>query len=343
MLDFTKAHLKNLCIHKIGNRVRNEDLVLSNDFTDISDTELNSLLKNFFLSSIPKEEHYQFSKEDGIVKLISAIFEEPQQLLPNSRLIAEHLYEISRHPKIKGGELCIAYFTDCVYEDELIDAIGIFKSENKQKFLKIYTAQGNIGINKDEGIDIHKLDKGCLIFNTFQEEGYIVNIIDKTNKADEASFWKDDFLGLSPIQDEYHNTQNYLKVCKDFISGKLKEEKELSRTDEIELLNQSFSFFQEKENFNMDEFNNEVIKEPEVIDAFKEHKKNYEEQKSIVIADEFAISPVAVKKSGKYIRSVLKLDSNFHIYIHGNKERIEKGYDEGKGMNFYKFYYEDEE
>lgn len=41
-------------------------------------------------------------------------------------------------------------------------------------------------------------------------------------------------------------------------------------------------------------------------------------------------------------KEVLKLDKNFHIYIHGNHELIEKGFDSNKKMNYYKVYYNTE-
>jgi len=39
---------------------------------------------------------------------------------------------------------------------------------------------------------------------------------------------------------------------------------------------------------------------------------------------------------------VIKLDKNFHIYVHGNRDLIEKGFDEAKGKNYYKMYFEQE-
>ncbi|MFM7764289.1 MAG: hypothetical protein ACKO6I_01410, partial [Sphingomonadales bacterium] len=39
---------------------------------------------------------------------------------------------------------------------------------------------------------------------------------------------------------------------------------------------------------------------------------------------------------------ILKLDKNFHTYIHGNREMIEKGTDPD-GRKFYKIYFENEE
>ncbi len=58
--------------------------------------------------------------------------------------------------------------------------------------------------------------------------------------------------------------------------------------------------------------------------------------------DEFDISGAAVKKQQRVFKSILKLDRNFHVYIHGNREMIERGYDEERTMHFYKLYFEEE-
>jgi len=45
--------------------------------------------------------------------------------------------------------------------------------------------------------------------------------------------------------------------------------------------------------------------------------------------DEFDISKEALKRQTRFLKSVLKLDKNFHIYIHGNRELINR---ESKAM-----------
>ena len=92
----------------------------------------------------------------------------------------------------------------------------------------------------------------------------------------------------------------------------------------------------------MDEFANEVIDNTKAIDLFKTYKTNYEEEYDTPIGDSFSISDAAVKKQSRSFKSVLKLDKNFHIYIHGNNELIEKGMEEN-GRKFYKIYYENEQ
>jgi hypothetical protein len=59
-------------------------------------------------------------------------------------------------------------------------------------------------------------------------------------------------------------------------------------------------------------------------------------------ADEFYISPQAVKKQARVFKSVIKLDKNFHIYVHGDRELIEKGYDEALQKHYYKIYFDRE-
>jgi hypothetical protein len=48
-----------------------------------------------------------------------------------------------------------------------------------------------------------------------------------------------------------------------------------------------------------------------------------------------------VKKQSRVFKSVLKLDRNFHIYIHGDKDLIERGV-EKDGRKYYKIYYREE-
>ena len=57
----------------------------------------------------------------------------------------------------------------------------------------------------------------------------------------------------------------------------------------------------------------------------------------------FKFSENAVKKGKKIFRRVIKLDKNFHVYIHSRHDFVEKGYDEEKGMKYYKLYYLNEE
>ena len=93
----------------------------------------------------------------------------------------------------------------------------------------------------------------------------------------------------------------------------------------------------------MEEFSNEVIGYEEGIASFKKYKQSFEQEFDTANTDNFAINNAAVKKQARAYKSILKVDKNFHIYIYGNKDLIEKGFDEEKNMNFYKVYFRDEE
>ncbi|HEY0059407.1 MAG TPA: nucleoid-associated protein, partial [Flavisolibacter sp.] len=67
----------------------------------------------------------------------------------------------------------------------------------------------------------------------------------------------------------------------------------------------------------------------------------YVEKHDFDITSSFDISAPAVKKQSRIFKSVLKLDRNFHIYIHGNTDLIEKGTDDD-GRKYYKLYYQEE-
>ncbi|RAJ34366.1 nucleoid-associated protein [Pedobacter cryoconitis] len=351
MIYFPEASLSELSIHRIGNKAQDEFYVLSEASMQIQDEHLKNVLLQYFLSPYEKvNEIFRFFHPNDDLNLnevyhfIEQVFENGALFHKHSEQLAKYLYDTSNHPKIKAGELYVAYFENVQIEGELHDAIGIFKSETKETYLKVSPEQAGFALSYEEdAININKLDKGCIIFNTEKEQGYKVAVIDQTNKSNEAVYWKDEFLKLKVRNDNYNQTKNVLGVYKSFVTEKLDQEYDITKADKIDLLNRSMKYFKEKESFDMDEFSNEVIGSKEGIESFKNYKKSYEEEFETPIADSFDISGAAVKKQAKAFKSVLKLDKNFHIYIHGNKELIEKGFDDDKSMNYYKVYFKEEE
>ena len=350
MVSFFEASLSQLSIHRVGNKMQDEFYVLSDAPLKIEDELLSNLLMQYYLRPFEKlNEVYRFlhSSDLNLNELFhftTEVFKNQGRFHEVSQQITKYLYDLSNHPKIKSGELYIAYFNNVQIEGELLDAIGIFKSETKETYLKVYPENEGFNLSYEEdGINIQKLDKGCLIFNTEKEEGYKVLVVDQTNKSGEAVYWKDEFLKLKIRNDNYNQTSNTMSVYKSFVTNKLEEDFEMTKADKIDLLNRSMKYFKEKESFEMDEFSNEVIGNPKAIESFKNFKESYEREFDTEIADSFDISGPAVKKQAKVFKSVLKLDRNFHIYIHGNKELIEKGFDDEKAMNYYKVYFKEEE
>jgi len=347
MIDYTNCNIEKISVHTIGNKTNGEGLRLSKSLLDTSDLRVRELLFKFFLNpfSNPEFHSFTFTNEDftlnPIFNFASKIFDSSKTLYKNSVNIAKHLYELSVHPQIKSGDLFVAYFSGISIEDELTEAIGIFKSENRQAFLKLDSSNEDFSIQYDDGINIEKLDKGCLILNTDRDSGFKVCIIDKSNKSIEAQYWKDIFLQLSPCNDDYHHTKEFMNITKNFVTKQLSEEFEVSRADQIDLLNRSVDYFKTNDTFDKKDFEKQVLQDTGIIKSFRSFDSDYRQKNEINFTDNFEISSQAVKKQARVFKSILKLDKNFHIYIHGNHELIEQGV-EKDGRKYYKIYYKDE-
>ncbi len=333
--------IDSLAVHWVGNKNSDDGIILSKSEIELSE-EISSVLLKYFISPIKHDELYEFTHNSSITlnevySYISKIFENPECFHEQSILLAKYLYENSEHPNIKAGEFYVAYFNNCDVDDESIDAIGIFKSENKDTFLEIQSANNSFSINSGQGINIKKLDKGCIIYNTSKDTGYVVSVVDNTNKGGDAKYWIKDFLHLDPIKDAYHNTQGVLSLCKNFVKTEMVQ---YPKADQVNFINKSIQFFKENENFDLGQFANKVIEQPEIVKSFNQYKTSFEENNDIEIANYFTISNNAVKKQIRTLKNVIRLDKNFDIHIHGSRDLTEQGIDE-KGK-YYKVYYKEE-
>ena len=343
MIYCENSALQALALHIVGNKMKDEGMRKSERLIDMDDS-LRKVLVQYFMAPFTQDERFCFFHHSGldfnvVFQLASGIFDNPDKLLKHSTQLTDHLYESSTHNNIKGGELYVAYFHDIEFDGIVSDAIGLFKSETKNTFLRITSTDRSTTLNYEDGVDIRKLDKGCLIFNTKKEDGYIVAVVDNTNKFD-AKYWVEDFLGVKPRQDKYFQTQNFMSVCKSFVTKQLPSEFEVSKADQAEMLNRSVQYFRENDEFSIQDFAETVLEHPEVIESFQSYKERYQAERDIEIGDSFSISNDAVKKQARSFKSVIKLDKNFHIYVHGNRNLIEQGVDE-KGR-YYKVYYNEE-
>jgi len=343
MVDINNLKIEKVSIHYIGNKQKNENIIYSNSqINNLSETDIE-LLKKYFFSSFSFSELFSFKdineEGKGIYKIISQYFKTKTNFHKLTKKIAQYLYDSINDENFCSGELIISYFSDLVFVDEVVDAIGIFHSINKQTVLKILNNENDFSIEFLEGININKLDLGCIIFNTFEESGYKIALVDKSNSKN-SQLWYTDFLNLKYSEDNYFNTKNVLKLTKDYITKQLPEIG-YTKSDEIDLLNKSLDYFKNREKFDKNEFEQEVISDPAAINLFRSYYEAFKDENSVRLYDNFNISREAVQKNTKIFKSVLKLDKNFHIYIHGNRELIVKGV-EKDGRKYYKIYYENE-
>jgi len=345
-LNLTEARLDKIVTHQIGNKTMEEGLKLSEDFSIINDESKNYYLKYFLSNFKVEDEVYCFTHSvnldmNEVYKLIGETFNNSELFIKHSKSIAKLLYENSNHPKIKAGQLNIVYFNNIELDEEITNAIGIFKSETDTPFIKMNQAQNRFALNHEFGFSLKELDKGCLIVNTNENEGYKILMLDKLGKTNEAQYWRDAFLEVEPVKNEFHQTNQVLGITKKYVTQHIEQDFEVSKADKIDLLNRSVEYFKSNNTYEQENFENEVLQDHAIIESYRSFGKTYTAENEVEIPDNFEISTQAVKKQARVFKSVLKLDKNFHIYIHGDRKLIEQGVD-NDGRKFYKIFFQEE-
>lgn len=338
------TQLKAVCLHHIGSKVVEEGVELSKEVLQLDEVSRKNLMTYCF-SSFKNEEKFCFHNQLGLeynetMACVKAVFTDKDSLLQQSQNLAKLLYERSEHPGIKSGDFIVAYFADCEIDGYITDAIGLYKCENATSFLSLNYDGGKAGISTLQGFDLRRVDKAALIFNVDEEQGYSIAIVDNTNKA-EAKYWVEDFLQAKPRADEYHQTRALLSAAKGFITKSMPAE--TTKGEKAELMDKTLRYFQENETFDMEDFSSKVIADEQLSSDFGTYMGAYMEKNEMEMPDSFAISESAVKKSSRSMKSVIKLDKNFHIYVHGGDGLIKKGYDPETGMAFYQLFFKEEE
>lgn len=346
MTALEQVSIQQAIVHKVGNPTRGEQLQLSPNPLTLNDELVRSLLVKYLLAPFSENDIYQFThlsdvNMNEVYSYVRDLFENPKRFVPLSQLLAQLLYSKSTHARVKEGELYVVHFEHVFFEGENQSAIGIFKSETKETFLKVFAHGKGWELGSEDGININKLDKGCLVFRTETEDGFRVAVVDNTNRQ-ETQYWVNDFLQVQPLGNSYQHTNQVMGMCKLFIENEYAEKFDVGRGDQIDLMNRSIDYFKSKEQFNLDEFTTEVIHHPEVVDSFMQFKRNFEDNRKFEIEPQFDLHGAAVQKQQKIFKSVLKLDKNFHVYVHGRRDLMERGYDEQVGKKFYKLYYDEE-
>ena len=150
MINLFNAHIDSLSIHRVGNKSRNEAIFLSEKTFSLNDEIVPPLKEYFFKPFREKEEnYYQFAHDvdldyNEMFQLASEIFTNPSNVHEVSKKITNHLFEQSNHPHIKNGEVYVSYLTNVSIDNNVVDAIGIFKSEMKTDFVQFEEKEYNL-------------------------------------------------------------------------------------------------------------------------------------------------------------------------------------------------------
>lgn len=351
IVDLTSISLEKTVVHKVGNKVRNEGTHTSKELLSVNDENLKEILLKYFLSSFSFNVSYNFTHNvdlnfNEVFTYANTIFENNEIFLDQSINILNHLYQKSTHPKIKEGEFYMTYMKNCLVNGFTVDAVGIFKSENKDVYLKVNQKMNSeFEINYDRGVNVNKLDKGCIIFNTGAQNGFTVFSVDAASKSSsEAQYWKEDFLNIKTIQNDSFQTDTFLKICNEFSEKLPQNIDNVHLEKKVDFINKAINYFSNETEFNERMFEEHVLIEPEYVASFQEYKRTYEEKHELKPLLKFNISEPTVRKAKKNFKNLIKLDTNIQIKLEKSEDLryLERGYDEEKRMHYYKVFFNNE-
>lgn len=349
-IRFNSASVTGAVLAKVGNPQRDEPLQTSREVFQIAEEDRETLT-GIFLKSFRNLVGHRFShhssslEQHEMYQCSTAIFDSSDALLEKGIAIAKRLYAKSNHPNIKSGDLCIALVSNVEVDDQFVNALCILKSESVVPFLSISARDGDLQLRTEQGILPDKIDKGCLILNYCPEQGYYVLTFDRA--GGESRFWVRDFLGVHAVPDAAYLTSAYTGLATSF----LEQEKPAAASAPEETLSaasDALAYFEEKDVFDMSEFETEVLKSPEAVAKFHEHVAEFESGQGQPLEKKFEISKKDVGKAKKKIGAVMKFDTGVEIrlgpkFSDRHKNVLERGFDDEKQMSFVKVYYNKEE
>ncbi|PZM63081.1 nucleoid-associated protein [Paenibacillus dendritiformis] len=353
MIDLSKAEIQQMVVHQVGSKAREEGVRVSHALYDVPSDEVKATLMKYFISGFKFDAFYRFHHEaelplNEVYTYVSRMFQQADSFHEQSVHLLHHLYEQSSHPQIKPGELYVVHLNNILYNNFSIDAIGIMKSEHKDVFLQVQERKPEeLQVSIQEGTNIRKLDKGCLILNVRAEAGYSVGIVDasagKNNEA--ARYWQEDFLNVRLLEDEHYLTDKYIEMCthfyEDVIAASAEEPPE--KKEKLEFIHHTMEYFAKHEQFEEEAFAEEVIVQPEIVPIFKAYKETYEEANELPPLNEFPISQAALKKAKRTYKNNIRTDTGVELKLKSESfAYVEKGFDEERGMHYYKVFYNEE-
>ena len=189
---------------------------------------------------------------------------------------------------------------------------------------------------------LQKIDKGCLIVNTEESNGYRIISID--NNSYDANYWKKAFLNLEEVMNDAYQTKHHLQLLSTFSNTLLESNDTFVQK---EFMSQGIQLFNDHEVITRSLFEQELLSPFDVTDAYEQFKTQYKKENSLDLQEDFNVSHTTVKKEKRKIKSQINLDTNIQIKLDISdgdsvKENIEKGFDEERRMHYYKVYYNEE-
>lgn len=333
--------IKRMIVHSVGNKEREEGVSFSKselDFKEIQGDVESLIEKSFNTSDLYEFYFEQDINLNPIYSFVKSLFTEPDRFVEQSNLIAKILYERSNRPSVMKGELNVIYLKDCEINGETVDALALLKMEQKERMVRYERDENGFKVVTIEGVNLSKMDKGCLIYNINEENGYKIAIVNKTTKNQDKAYWQDDFLHVRSCQSAYHQTVNLIGLCKDFVKQEMGDYDKMQRSLAVA---RAQSVITTKDEIDLNDFAEEVFQNAALADRFMDYRELSDYARELP-NDTLKIEKKIPKRKITLPSNVIHLDGNFDIVVKGGEEHILKGVDDRNGMKYYKLFYDDE-
>jgi len=121
----------------------------------------------------------------------------------------------------------------------------------------------------------------------------------------------------------------------------------IDKRDQISFLAETVKFMGESEQLDLQAFTGRVFNDSNLQNEFVRYKSNFEVEQEFSWSDDFEVSQAVLKKERKKIKNLIQLDTNIQIKLDFNNPEsgyrfIERGYDQEKGMSYYKVFFNEE-
>jgi len=349
MISRKNASISKFIIHKVGNKFNDTKNAFSEKLVDFDEASYDLMLPFLLRPFGSVVQSYRFNHHANIAlneinSYSSQIFNEDDDFIDISKHIVMHLYEQSNSANIKTGDVLVAMFEGIEFNEITTNALGIFKIENKINFFQTYLENNSYDVLVQKGISSKKVDKGCLILNQSDTEGPIVLSVD--NNSYDTQYWLNHFLNIKYADDANSHTQQYIELCKDFSTEIIKTT--YGAQERNTFLTKTIDFFKENEVVNIERFKDELFEEEKHKKEFDNFKKEFEGENNLVLRNQFDVAESVVNKEKRKIKTDIKLDTNIQIKLDidapdASTEYLERGYDEGKKMHYYKVFFNSED
>ena len=141
MIDISSASVVHSVVHKVGNRLREEGVRLSSEEVK-GNADLHDTLLRHYLAPLAQErlanEFYHESDIglNAVHQFSQRIFERPLDFVSHTQNVAKHLYSVTNHPSVSGGELISILYKDVRVGDQYLGAnataeiLGVLEERN---------------------------------------------------------------------------------------------------------------------------------------------------------------------------------------------------------------------